>query len=80
MSETRKTAGSLSVRGRIAYVEQEPFIFSGTIEENITFGLQYDTAHFQRAIEASLLEKDLPNFSNGQNTVIGDRGVNISGG
>jgi len=46
MDETRKMSGSLSVKGKIAYVEQEPFIFSGTIEENITFGLIYDQERF----------------------------------
>ena len=30
------------IKGKIAYVEQEPFIISGTIEENITFGLEYN--------------------------------------
>jgi ABC-type multidrug transport system fused ATPase/permease subunit len=42
MEENRKLSGNLQVKGRIAYVEQEPFIFSGTVEENITFGLVYD--------------------------------------
>ena len=39
MDETVKLSGTQLVKGRIAYVEQEPFIFSGTIEDNITFGL-----------------------------------------
>ena len=39
MDETVKRAGTHRVRGRLAYVEQEPFIFSGTIKDNICFGL-----------------------------------------
>lgn len=42
MEECQLASGSLKVQGRIAYVEQEPFITSGTVEENITFGLEYD--------------------------------------
>jgi ABC-type multidrug transport system fused ATPase/permease subunit len=42
MEETRIAAGSSQVRGTIAYVEQEPFIFSGTIKDNILFGMVYD--------------------------------------
>ena len=46
MSETIPVGGSMEVRGRIAYVEQDPFIISGTIEENITFGLEFDESRF----------------------------------
>lgn len=38
MEETKKVKGSLSVRGTIAYVEQEPFIISSSIKENILLG------------------------------------------
>jgi len=34
------------VKGKIAYVEQEPFIISGNIEENITFGLEFNEEWF----------------------------------
>lgn len=42
MNETMVKSGKLVVKGKIAYVEQEPFIISGNIEDNICFGLQYD--------------------------------------
>ena len=42
MSETSHMNGKSDVRGKIAYVEQEPFIMSGTIESNVTFGLEFD--------------------------------------
>jgi len=41
MEETRKNFGSCFIKGTIAYVEQEPFIFSGSIKENILFGKIY---------------------------------------
>ena len=46
MNETIKKLGSLEVKGKIAYVEQEPFIISGNIEENITFGLEFNEEWF----------------------------------
>ena len=42
LSETVLKKGRSIVKGRIAYVEQEPFIFSGTVEENITFGMSFN--------------------------------------
>lgn len=42
MSETCLVSGSLEVKGTIAYVEQEPFIISDSIKENILFGRRYN--------------------------------------
>ena len=80
MDETRKIQGSQNVKGRIAYVEQEPFIFSASIEENITFGLVYNEERFNQAVEASCLGTDMTQFANGKDTIIGERGINVSGG
>jgi len=80
MDETIKVKGTSEVRGKIAYVEQEPFIISASIKQNVAFGLKYDDAKFERAFKASHLESDIHNFSNGADTVIGERGINISGG
>ena len=80
MNETKLCSGSMSVRGTIAYVEQEPYIYSGSIRDNILFGKKYDEELFQKALVASQLAKDVPQFSRGTDTVIGERGINISGG
>ena len=53
---------------------------SGTIEENITFGLAYNEEKFKQALYASCFDKDIENLNNGKDTIIGERGVNISGG
>ena len=47
MEETRISKGSRKIEGTIAYVEQEPFIISGTIKDNILFGKVYDEKLFQ---------------------------------
>ena len=80
MEETIKQRGNHTIKGKIAYVEQEPFIYSASIEDNICFGLEVERERFNRAVTAAQLIKDLPNFTNGWKTVIGERGINISGG
>jgi ABC-type transport system involved in cytochrome bd biosynthesis fused ATPase/permease subunit len=60
MEETQVKRGSLKVRGTIAYVEQEPFIISASIKENILLGKVFDEDLLKRALEASQLLKDLP--------------------
>jgi ATP-binding cassette subfamily C (CFTR/MRP) protein 4 len=50
MDETVKKAGTHRVRGRIAYVKQNPFIFPGTVQDNICFGLEYAECRFRKAL------------------------------
>ena len=72
--------GKLEFDGKIAYVEQEPIIFSGPIKDLITFGCPYDEEKFQKIIQATELTKDLEELNNGAETEIGERGINLSGG
>ena len=58
MDETVKLSGEQVVKGKIAYVEQEPFIFSASIEDNITFGLKYSETRFKRAVVGAALIGD----------------------
>ena len=80
MDETVHRGGKHKIRGRIAYVEQEPFIIAGSIIDNVCFGLEYAECRFRKAIQNSMLEGDLELFSNGWDTQIGERGQTISGG
>ena len=59
MNETNHTGGEHTVRGKIAYVEQEPFIFSASIRDNVCFGLDFDPAKFDIALKKSQLFKDM---------------------
>jgi len=80
MEETGVMKGNASVAGSVAYVEQEPFIFSSSVKDNITFGKPFEQERFNQAIKSAQLERDMAIFTNGADTVIGERGVNISGG
>lgn len=47
LNETKLVKGDMEIKGRIAYVEQEPFIFPGTVKENILFGKDYNKEKFE---------------------------------
>ncbi|KAB2606085.1 ABC transporter C family member 3-like [Pyrus ussuriensis x Pyrus communis] len=80
LGEVPKISGTLKLCGTKAYVSQSPWIQSGKIEENILFGKQMDRESYERVLEACSLKKDLEVLSFGDQTVIGERGINLSGG
>jgi ATP-binding cassette subfamily C (CFTR/MRP) protein 1 len=80
LGELPKLTGNLVVGGNIAYVAQEAFIFNSTVRENIIFGKQFDMEKYRKVLETSALMPDLYQFTAGDSTEIGERGVNLSGG
>lgn len=68
------------VSGRLAYVAQSAWIQGGTIQENILFGFPMDQARYRSALKACALDQDIAQFSFGDQTEIGERGINMSGG
>ena len=66
--------------GRLAYASQIPWIFSGTVRQNILCGLDYDADRYGRVIDACDLVDDICLFPNGDSTFVGERGVSLSGG
>lgn len=61
-------------------MSQSAWIQSGNIEENILFGSPMEKAKYKNVIQACSLKKDLELFSHGDQTIIGERGINLSGG
>lgn len=70
----------IKVSGRLAYVAQSAWIQGGTIQENVLFGLAMDKMRYQSALKACALDQDLTQFPFGDQTEIGERGINMSGG
>src|SRR5919202_2065156 len=71
------------LRRHIGFVPQETFLFSGSLRENVAFGLSPDDATESRvrdAVRLSRLENDLDQWPGGLDTLIGERGVTLSGG
>ncbi|CAL5190730.1 unnamed protein product [Lathyrus oleraceus] len=80
LGEVPKISGTIKVCGTKAYVAQSPWIQSGKIEDNILFGEQMVRERYEKVLEACSLKKDLEILSFGDQTVIGERGINLSGG
>jgi ATP-binding cassette, subfamily B, multidrug efflux pump len=70
-----------TLRRSIGYVPQDTFLFSATLQENVTFGVQeWTEEEIQSAMETSRLIKDMEQFPAGMETIVGERGVSLSGG
>ncbi|MBL8045071.1 MAG: ABC transporter ATP-binding protein [Anaerolineales bacterium] len=70
-----------SLRQQISIIEQDIFLFSRTIAENIAFGKPEATpAEIEEAARAAQAHDFITSFENGYQTVIGERGVTLSGG
>ncbi|MGO4547332.1 ABC transporter ATP-binding protein [Paenibacillus sp. 2TAB23] len=72
--------GSFFVPPRSAYTAQVPRLYSDTLRENILLGASDQKGQLARALHTAVLEDDLGHLQNGLNTVIGPRGVKLSGG
>ncbi len=65
---------------RCASTQQIPLLFSDTLEGNILMGLHENGADIPRAIRSAVMERDLEGMEQGLATVVGTRGVRLSGG
>jgi len=70
------------LRGQIGIVEQEPFLFSRSIRENITYGVgrQVPPDEIEAAAKAAAVHEVILSFPDGYNTLVGEKGVTLSGG
>ena len=70
------------LRSQIGIVEQEPFLFSRTIRENITYGVQRTVSEEEviQAAQFAAVHDVIISFPNGYDTLVGERGVTLSGG
>ena len=71
---------SFFVPPRCAYTPQTPKLFSEKLSDNILMGLPWEWDDLNRAIRLGVMEKDLPTLEDGLETVVGPRGVKLSGG
>ena len=70
------------LRSQIGIVEQEPFLFSRTIRDNITYGVGRDIsqAEVEEAASAAAIHDVITSFPDGYDTLVGEKGVTLSGG
>jgi len=70
----------VELRGTLATVFQESFLFARSVRENITLGLECDDAEVRRAARIAQADGFIRNLPEGYETVVGERGVTLSGG
>jgi ABC-type multidrug transport system fused ATPase/permease subunit len=80
LGEVPKRKGVVTVDGTIAYCPQQAWIQNATLKDNVLFGLPFDSAKYQRAVEVCQLQPDIAMLPAGDATEIGEKGINLSGG
>ena len=80
LSELPIYSGNITHKGKMAFVGQSPWVFSGTLRDNITFNKPFDSTKFQKTVEACALTTDITQFPDEDLTTIGERGIVLSGG
>ncbi|CAH1105172.1 unnamed protein product [Psylliodes chrysocephalus] len=80
LGEMDKISGRVNSYGQVAYVSQQAWIQNATLRDNILFGKSYDKALYNDVVEACALKPDLDMLPAGDQTEIGEKGINLSGG
>ncbi|XP_037043484.1 multidrug resistance-associated protein 1-like [Bradysia coprophila] len=80
LGEMNKISGRVNTVGTKAYVPQQAWIQNCTLRANILFGNPHNEQRYQRVIEACALTADIEIFPDGDQTEIGEKGINLSGG
>ncbi|KAG7167512.1 Multidrug resistance-associated protein 1-like 3, partial [Homarus americanus] len=80
LGEMEKQSGRVNIKGSIAYVSQQAWIQNSTLENNILFNYKKDDDRYNSCIRACALVSDLEMLPGGDQTEIGEKGINLSGG
>uniref|UniRef100_A0A2R9BIW1 ABC-type glutathione-S-conjugate transporter n=1 Tax=Pan paniscus TaxID=9597 RepID=A0A2R9BIW1_PANPA len=80
LGEMEKLEGKVHMKGSVAYVPQQAWIQNCTLQENVLFGQDLNPKRYQQTLEACALLADLEMLPGGDQTEIGEKGINLSGG
>ncbi|NXP73824.1 MRP3 protein, partial [Ramphastos sulfuratus] len=80
LGEMEKLEGEVAVKGSVGYVPQQAWIQNATLKENILFGQAPNEQKYHSVLEACALKTDLEVLPGGDQTEIGEKGINLSGG
>ena len=79
MGEIPTSSGFIEINGLVSYAPQDPWMFSGSVRQNIIFGQPFNEDRYMRVLEVCALEYDLKIWKDHDNTLVGERGVILSG-
>jgi len=80
LGELNIVEGDIALSGKVAYVEQEPWLFVGSVRDNIILNKEFDEDLYGEVTQVCCLETDLEALSDKDQTIIGPKGTNLSGG
>lgn len=80
LGEIELDAGSLTVNGSMSYASQEPWIFNGSVRNNIIFIEDFDEQRYNKVVEVCALNQDFKLLPHGDATIVGEHGASLSGG
>lgn len=81
LGEMKSDGGSrIEVNGSIGYAPQQSWIMNGSIRDNILFGKQFDESRYLAVLKQCAIERDIQLLPYGDHTLIGEKGINLSGG
>jgi len=72
--------GSTIISSKIAYVPQQSFILNASLRDNVLFMKPMNTDRYNEALRVSCLDRDINILPAGDMTLIGEKGINLSGG
>ncbi|KAH8350457.1 hypothetical protein KR067_002068 [Drosophila pandora] len=80
LGELPVESGEILKSGSVSYAAQEPWLFSGTVRQNILFGQPMDHQRYWTVVKHCALERDFDLLPHKDKTYVGDRGASLSGG
>lgn len=80
LQELEIDKGELTVNGVVSYSSQEPWLFEASVRQNILFTEEYDENRYKDVIRVCALERDLELLPYADLTIVGERGISLSGG
>ncbi|XP_039751038.1 multidrug resistance-associated protein 1 isoform X2 [Pararge aegeria] len=80
LGEMNKISGRVNTTGSVAYVSQQAWIQNATLQDNIIFGKPLEKSKYNNVINVCALKPDFEVLPGGDQTEIGEKGINLSGG
>ncbi|KAK9350318.1 P-loop containing nucleoside triphosphate hydrolase protein [Lipomyces doorenjongii] len=80
LGDLYRESGIVTVRGHVAYCSQVPWITNATVKENILFGKRFHADFYEKTVRACALVEDFGVLPDGDETIVGEKGISLSGG
>lgn len=80
LGEMENEHGTVNIGGSVAYAAQQAWIVNASVKDNVSFGKPFDEERWKLCVDACCLASDLEVLPAGEDTEIGEKGINLSGG